>query len=180
MFGLLGLLAVRSARADLHWTLHPSVMGPDGPTSAFATALINGNEIHYIPPAKWRVEGDRIIPPNAVSADAYLTVVPIAAPTPWTDDRAKELHRNVLAKMVPHGAKDAAIISEGVMPLQIAGQTTYAVCYTYAFYGQKYRESLHIVEHGNVQLQFHFGCLQSDYETFRAAFEGSLMTLRGF
>jgi len=166
--------------ADVHWTYHPSVHTVDGPSGAYVTAKFRTGELRYAPPMKWALSDSRFIPPGKVEADAYVVAVPIRAPAPWTPDRAKALHAAALSQSVPKGATGAAVLSEGVLPVLIDGQSAYEICLSYSYYGQVFSESTVYVEHGNTQLQFHLGCLQNDFSTLHAAFLGSLLSVAGF
>ena len=159
--------------------LHPSVIGSDGPTFPYVTTVLEGAEITYFPPVRWALSGGRFIPPGKTEADAYVEAVPIQGPAPWTPERAKAAHEAVLARIVPKGATNAAVVSEGATSFRIAGQCGYEICFSYAYYGQEYGGSVIFVEHGKTQLQFHLGCLKRDFDTLRGALNGSLFTLRG-
>jgi len=177
-FALSALLA-STCSAEIQWTLHPSVQGIDGMTAPYVTSMLGGDEIRYVPPVDWTLSGDRFIPSGKVEADAYFDTARIQAPAPWTPDRAKALHSAVLSRMIPSGATDPAILSEGPLPVRVAGQSGYEICFSYFAYGRQFAESLVVAEHGDTQFQIHFGCLKGDFTDLHAAFVASLFTLRG-
>lgn len=177
---VLSTLLASTCRAEIQWTFHPSVHGIDGRSAPYVTSMLGAGEIRYVPPLKWTVSGTRFIPPGKIEADAFVVAIPIQAPAPWTPDRAKALYAAVLSQMVPRGASKATFLSEGVLPVQIDGQSAYEICLSYVSYGQAYSEGVVFVEHGKIQLQFHFGCLTDDFAPLHAAFVGSLLTAQGF
>lgn len=177
-FFILDLLLASTCLADVHWTFHPSVHGVDGPTAAYVTSNLGANQISYIPPLKWTLSGTRFIPPGKIEADAFIDAIPIRAASPWTPDRAKALDTAVLTKMLPTGASHGAILSEGVMPIEIAGESTYEICFSYDRYAQSYTESVVFVEHGKTQFQVHLGCLKDDFALLHPAFVSSLFSLQ--
>jgi hypothetical protein len=179
LFAASGLLA-SAAHAQVHWTLHEATRGLDGPEAAYVTSTLGANEIKYVLPTKWTLSGSRFIPPGKSEADAFVVAVPIQAPAPWTPERAKALHDAVLSQMVPSGASEAAIVSEGATSVQIDGQSAYEICFSYAFYGEVMMESVLFIEHGKTQLQFHLGSLKDDFADLHAALTRSLLSLDGF
>jgi len=166
--------------AEINWTYHPRIHGPEGPESAYVTATVAGREIRYVPPVKWTVSGGLFIPPGKLQADCFVNAATIKAPAPWTADRAKAIHEAALAQLIPKGATNEAIISEGVIPIQIDGQSAYEICMSYAYYGQTYMKAVVFVEHLTMQLQFHFGSLKNDFADLHGAFLGSLSSVDGF
>jgi hypothetical protein len=177
-FFALGALLASPCSAEIQWALHPSVHSIDGHTAPYVTAMLGANEIRYVPPTMWTLSGSRFIPPGKIEADAYFDTAQIQAPAPWTPDRVKAFHDTVLSRMIPKGAANAAILSEGPLA-QSAGQSC-EICFSYDAYGSQFVESIVILEHGNTQFQIHFGCLKADFPDLHAAFVGSLFTLRGF
>jgi hypothetical protein len=179
ILSVLTWLLASTCHAELEWIFHPRVPGIDGPSPAYVTATLNSGHIRYEPPHGWIVSGSRFIAPGKTEADAFAEAVTIKGPSPWTADRAKALHSYVLARMVPKDATDATILSEGVMPIEIAEQTSYEICFTYGLYGQAYIESVVFTELGNTRLQFHFGCLRDDFSALHPVFTRSLRTVQG-
>lgn len=180
IFLVLSALLASTGLADIHWILHPSVHTADGPSSAYATSILGSREITYVPPVHWLVSGTRFLPPGKTEADASVDAIPIKEPLPWTPDRIKETHAMVLSQAIPGGASKPAIVSEGMLPIQIDGQSVYEICVSYAFYGREYMESVDFLERGTLQLRFKFGCLKDDFTPLHAAFIASLLTLQGF
>jgi hypothetical protein len=168
-----------TCRAGIDWTFHPSVQGTDGPTAPYVDSMVGGSEITYVPPVKWVVSGSQFLPPGKREADAYIEAYSIKAALPWTPDRAKALEAAALSRL-PRGATNVKIDSEGVASLQVAGEISYEVRFSYIYFGQTFVESVLYAEHGTVQLRFHFGCLKSDFDALHAAFIGSLFSVRGF
>lgn len=175
-----GVLLTSTCLSEVDWKFHPSVHCDDGHTAPFVTTKIGAQEIKYVPPGKWALSGGRFIPPGKLEADAYIDALTIKAPTPWTPDRTKALHDAVLSQVVPHGATEVTVDSEGAMPVEIDGQTAYEICLSYHFYGQVYSDSVAFVEHGTLQLQFHFGSRKGDFADLHSAFLGSLVSIDGF
>ncbi len=174
---VLSTFLVSSCPAQLQWTFHPPVHGPDGPSVAYATSGLGAIRIKYVLPAKWAVSGTRFLPPGKIEADAYVDAVPIKEQTPWTPDRAKQLHAMVLSQMVPRRSTDVSVLYEGIMPVQIDGQSSYEICVSYSYYGQKYTEGIVFVEYGKTQLAFHLCSLKVDFENLHPIFIGSLLSV---
>ena len=178
-FTLWALLA-STCLARIEWTYHPRVHGIDGWTSPYVTAMLGGNEITYVPPVKWSVSDERIIPPEKTEADAYFDVVRIDSPAPWTPDRITEEEKMVLTRMIPRGSTNPIILSEGPLPFRPSGQDAYEICFSYDCYARQFNESVVFVEHDKVQLQAHFGSLKKDFPDLHSAFVASLFTFHGF
>jgi hypothetical protein len=180
LFFILSALLASSCLAEIHWTYHPSVHGIDGPSAPYVTSPLGTVELRYVLPAKWTLSDTRFFPPGKLEADAYVVAVPIQAPAPWTPDRAKELVAAVLSQSVPRGATGATVVSEGLLPVRIDGQSAYEICFSYSFYAQAFTGCVVYVEHGKIQLQFHLVAQRKDYPDLHGAFVGSLLSLDGF
>jgi hypothetical protein len=168
-----------TCEAELEWIFHPRVPGIDGPSPAYVTATLESGPIRYEPPHGWTVSGSRFIVPGKTEADAFAEAVTIKGSGAWTAERTKALRAYVLARMAPKNALGATIVSEGVMAIDIAGRTSYEVCFSYGLYGQAYTESVVFTELGNTQLRFHFGCLREDFAALHPVFTRSLRSVQG-
>jgi len=177
-FSLALLLLLASASlAEVPWAFHPSVIGPDGPTAAYVTAIIDSRQVRYVPPLKWQIGKTRFTPENKLEADAFLEAAPSPGDIPWTDARAKLARAFVLSRLVPGGATNVTVLSESLNPLTLFRRGTYEICFSYTRYGQEFSESIFFAEHGKTELQFHFGCLKKDFPDLHAQF---IMSLSAF
>jgi len=174
----LALLVSANSSAEISWSLHPSISGPDGPSAPYVTATLGPRQIKYVPPIKWKITDTQFIPPGVPGAYAFANAIAIDKPAPWTTDRLKTLHDFILSHLPP-GAKDASILSEGPLPVQIDGQPPCEISATYAYYGQTYSESVIFIERDKTQFQFHLDCPNPAFPSLHALFLSSLLSLDG-